>query len=251
MKLCVRLHNSEAGTGLLRRINLLSSHTPWRSNITMLTLVTWLHQSWHQETEMMSRRAGQTIYISITVCTRLMWPPMADAIDHSQQHCSTQWDLVVYRTDWIFLYDYSETRVSGFADSVKMPFGRKCHTNMKTSAAATKTMIRIVKKQGTALLSLLARLFFMKSIVSRPLEDYFALLSPLFLWGIEIAVVPNSLGLTFKAFPSCFPLDTVSAVWFCCLDLTSHLVHLRRTGTHPAGQRRVARLQTCTLRMSW
>ena len=102
MKLCVRLHNSDAGTGLLRRVNLLFlAHSLWRSNITMLTLVTWLYQSWHEETAMMPHGAGQTIYISITVCTRLTWPPMVDAIDHSQQHCNTQWDLVVYLTDGI------------------------------------------------------------------------------------------------------------------------------------------------------
>lgn len=63
------------------------------------------------------------------------------------------------------------------------------------------------------MLSLPACLFFMKSIISQPLEDNF-LLFPLFLWGIEIALGPNGLGLTFKTFPSCFPLDTVSAVWF-------------------------------------
>lgn len=67
-----------------------------------------------------------------------------------------------------------------------------CHRNNDQSCGK--------KKPRKALLSLPARLFFMKSIVSRPLEDYFSLLSLLFLWGIEIAIVWNGLAWHSKHF---------------------------------------------------
>lgn len=119
---------------------------------------------------------------------------------------------------WLdLLYDCSEARVSCSAS----PTAWRCFlakSEYEDFSCCHRNNHQDCKKQRRALLSLPARLFFVKSIDSRPLEDYFSLLSMLFLLGIEVAVVPNSPGLTIKAFRV--------SLWTVFLRLGPHLPSL-------------------------
>lgn len=231
MQLYVRLHNSEAGTGLLRCVNLLSSHAlcrgqtsrcwPWSpGSISHGTR----NQKWCR-----TEHARQSTYQS--PCAQGWRDPRWRTPLIILNNTVTQWALVGDPTDWIccmttqkcqFAALLCRQRDNAFWQNVSHEYEdfSCCHRNNDQDC----------KKQSKALLALPARLFFMKSIVSRPLEDYFSLFSftALFLFLKDWDCCCTK---PFKTFPSCFPFGCC----FCWLFLASYLFHLRRTGTHPAG----------------
>lgn len=242
MQLYVRLHNSDAGTGLLRCVNLLSSHAlcrgqtsrcwPWSpGSISHGTR----NQKWCR-----TEHARQSTYQS--PCAQGWRDPRWRTPLIILNNTVTQWALVGDPTDWIccmttqkcqFAALLCRQRDNAFWQNVSHEYEdfSCCHRNNDQDC----------KKQSKALLALPARLFFMKSIVSRPLEDYFSLFSFTALFFFE--------GLRLLLYQTLQNISILFPFWMLFLLIVSRLLSLSfeedwHTSSGP-------HLQTCTLSMFW
>lgn len=160
---------------------------------------------------MMSHRACQTIYISITACTRLTWPLMADAIDHSQQHCNTQCNWVVYRTDWMGCMTAQKREFPALLRRQREDaFWQKASHENKDFSCCHRNDDQDCKKNRGRLCALHQRACFSWN---RQFPGHWRIPSAFFPCWVEVAVVPTGPGLTFQAVPSGFPLDALPAAW--------------------------------------
>lgn len=240
MRLYVRLHNSEAGTGLLRHINLLSSHTfcggqtsrcwPWSpGSINHGTG----RQKWCR-----TEHARQSTYQSL---------------------CVQGWGDPRWQTPLIILNNTVPVRfgcliaLSGFAvwplrnASFRLCFLMKMHFGK--SVTQIRRLQPLPQKQWSELWKTEEGFAFCTSTLVFHEIDSFMATGGLFLSSFS--------ALSLRDWDCCctkWPKVDIQSIesilfpfghCFCCLVLSG----LRRTGTHPAGQRRVA--QTCTLRKLW
>lgn len=281
MKLYVRLHNSVAVTGLLRRINLSLWHIhsggqiswswPWSTGSINHDLI---RQEWcHTEL------AGRSTYQSRHVQGRSdpWWRLSLITLNRTVTHNGI---LVGYGKqtgyEWksqlnINVREHKSQRLGETAE-------RMVWRHFLQAAAKPVTQIWRQKDdfsqshgnndQAQAGLCFLFQTFSIKSIVSWPLECNFSLLSLLFhslrdwdhycmkwctlLWLCLTFIAFSFLSFFFSLLHFCifffFPQEAVlfsSPIWL------HFIIRLTRTGTYPLKQRHVTHLQTCTQRMIW
>lgn len=149
MNLHVRLHNSDAGTGLLRRINLLPA-------LALCGGQTWRRWPWspgainhgtRRQKWCRTEHARQSTYQSPRVqgWRDPRWRTPLIILNNTVTH-SEIW-LSIAPTGFALRPLRNASFQLCFADDVIMLFGEKCHANMKTSAAATETTVRIAKNR--------------------------------------------------------------------------------------------------------